>query len=109
MIAVAQSSTLDRYSNNFSLFLLLEQFRPSAYPTRLSVTLKDGSVLERLVRHASGSAGNPMSPAQLREKFFDCCEHAKVARAAAEQIAALFDRLGEGGSLAALWPLLRKG
>lgn len=37
MIAVAQSSTLDRYSNNFSLFLLLEQFRPAAYPARLSV------------------------------------------------------------------------
>lgn len=37
MIAVAQSSTLDRYSNNFSLFLLLEQFRPTAYPARLSV------------------------------------------------------------------------
>jgi len=37
MIAVAQGSTLDRYSNNFSLFLLLEQFRPSAYPARLSV------------------------------------------------------------------------
>lgn len=37
MIAVAQGSTLDRYSNNFSLFQLLEQFRPSAYPARLSV------------------------------------------------------------------------
>jgi len=37
MIAVAQSSTLDRYSNNFSLFLLLEQFRPAAYPARLAV------------------------------------------------------------------------
>jgi hypothetical protein len=37
MIAVAQNSTLDRYSNNFSLFLLLEQFRPSAYPARLAV------------------------------------------------------------------------
>ena len=37
MIAVAQGSTLDRYSNNFSLFLLLEQFRPAAYPARLSV------------------------------------------------------------------------
>ncbi len=37
MIAVAQSSTLDRYSNNFSLFLLLEQFRPSGYPARLAV------------------------------------------------------------------------
>lgn len=37
MIAVAQGSTLDRYSNNFSFFLLLEQFRPAAYPARLSV------------------------------------------------------------------------
>lgn len=37
MIAVAQGSTLDRYSNNFSLFQLLEQFRPSAYPARLAV------------------------------------------------------------------------
>lgn len=37
MIAVAQGSTLDRYTNNFSLFLLLEQLRPSAYPARLSV------------------------------------------------------------------------
>jgi len=37
MISVAQGSTLDRYSNNFSLFLLLEQFRPTAYPARLSV------------------------------------------------------------------------
>jgi hypothetical protein len=37
MIAVAQGSSLDRYSNNFSLFLLLEQFRPSAYPARLAV------------------------------------------------------------------------
>lgn len=37
MIAVAQASTLDRYSNNFSLFLLLEQFRPSGYPARLAV------------------------------------------------------------------------
>jgi hypothetical protein len=37
MIAVAQGSTLDRYTNNFSLFMLLEQFRPSSYPARLSV------------------------------------------------------------------------
>lgn len=37
MIAVAQGSALDRYSNNFSLFQLLEQFRPAAYPARLSV------------------------------------------------------------------------
>jgi hypothetical protein len=37
MLAVAQASTLDRYTNNFSLFLLLEQFRPASYPAKLSV------------------------------------------------------------------------
>lgn len=37
LLAVAQSSTLDRYTNNFSLFHLLEQFRPAGYPARLAV------------------------------------------------------------------------
>ncbi|HYC55001.1 MAG TPA: hypothetical protein VEL28_08680 [Candidatus Binatia bacterium] len=37
MLAVAQASTLDRYTNNFSLFFLFEEFRPSHYPARLSV------------------------------------------------------------------------
>jgi hypothetical protein len=65
--------------------------------------------VEKLVVHASGSAGNPMSAEQLREKFFDCAAHAKVARPAAEKIAAIFDRLGEQPSLGELWPLLRIG
>ncbi len=79
------------------------------YPTRVAVTLKDGRTVEKLVVHASGSAGNPMSAEQLREKFFDCAAHAKVARPAAEKIAAIFDRLGEQPSLGELWPLLRIG
>jgi len=37
MLAVAQASTLDRYTNNFSLFLLFEEFRPAHYPARLAV------------------------------------------------------------------------
>lgn len=37
LVAVAQNSSLDRYTNNFSLFQLLEQVRPSAYPARLAV------------------------------------------------------------------------
>jgi len=37
MLAVAQASTLDRYTNNFSLFFLLEEFRPPHYPARLAV------------------------------------------------------------------------
>ena len=78
------------------------------YPTRVAVTLKDGRTVERMVVYASGSAKNPMSPAQMREKFFDCAAHAGVERPAAEKIAATLDRLGEQGSLNALWPLLRR-
>ena len=78
------------------------------YPTRLAVTLKDGRSVERLVKDASGTAKNPMSPAQMREKFFDCAAHAGVERGNAEKIATMLDRLGEQGSLAELWPLLRR-
>ena len=52
----------------------------SDYPTRFAVTLKDGRTVERLVVDASGTAKNPMSPAQMREKFFDCAAHAGVER-----------------------------
>jgi 2-methylcitrate dehydratase PrpD len=79
------------------------------YPTRLTVTLKDGRTIEKKVVHASGSAGNPMSAQQLREKFFDCAAHAKVERAAAEKIAGIFDKLGDQALLSELWPLLRRG
>jgi hypothetical protein len=37
LLAVSQASTLDRYTNNFSLFFLLEEFTPSNYPARLPV------------------------------------------------------------------------
>ena len=78
------------------------------YPTRVAVTLKDGRTVERLVVYASGTAKNPMSPAQMREKFFDCAAHAGE-RPVAEKIAALLDRLGDQPSLAEFWPLLRRG
>jgi 2-methylcitrate dehydratase PrpD len=78
------------------------------YPTRIAVTLKDGQSVEKLVTYPSGSAKNPMTAAQMREKFFDCTAHAGVARPAAEKTAALLDGLGEQPSLAELWPLLRK-
>ena len=54
------------------------------------------------------SGKNPMSAAQLREKFFDCAAHAKVTRSNAEKIAAILDKLGDQASLSELWPLLRK-
>jgi 2-methylcitrate dehydratase PrpD len=79
------------------------------YPTRVAVTLKDGRTVERLVVYASGAAKNPMSPAQMREKFFDCAAHAGVERPVAEKIAGVLDRLGEQPSFGELWPLIRRG
>jgi 2-methylcitrate dehydratase PrpD len=79
------------------------------YPTRVAVTLKDGRTVERLVVYASGTAKNPMSAAQMREKFFDCSAHAGVERPVAEKIATTLDRLGEQPSFDAFWPLIRRG
>jgi 2-methylcitrate dehydratase PrpD len=79
------------------------------YPTRVTVALKDGRTVERMVVYASGTAKNPMSPAQMREKFFDCAAHAGVERPVAEKIAATLDKLGDQASLNELWPLLRRG
>ena len=53
----------------------------------------------------SGTAKNPMSAAQMREKFFDCAAHAGVERPVAEKIAAVLDRLGEQPSFDEFWPL----
>jgi 2-methylcitrate dehydratase PrpD len=78
------------------------------YPTRVAVTLKDGRTVEKMVVFASGTAKNPMSAVQLRDKFFDCVAHAKLARPSAEKIAAILDKLGDQASMSELWPLLRK-
>jgi hypothetical protein len=38
-ITVCQGSALDRYTNNFSLFSLLEEFAPSQFPAQLGVNV----------------------------------------------------------------------
>ena len=38
---------------------------------RVKITLKDGQVLDRFIKHAVGSVENPMSDAQLNAKFAD--------------------------------------
>ena len=46
------------------------------YPTRLTLTLKDGSTQAELVTYASGTKQNTMSQAQMEEKFLDCAAQA---------------------------------
>jgi 2-methylcitrate dehydratase PrpD len=77
------------------------------YPTRLTVTLKDGRSIEELYVYASGTRQYPMSPAQIHAKFLDCAKEA-VAPERAEKILATLRALGEAPSFADFWPLLRK-
>ncbi len=42
---------------------------PSAIPNRVRVTLNDGQVFESTVRHPPGHDKNPLTDAQLRQKF----------------------------------------
>jgi 2-methylcitrate dehydratase PrpD len=78
-----------------------------AYPTRLVVSLNDGTTIEKLVVHASGTRQNPMSPAQMQEKFFDCAAQA-VSADTAKKIFATLSTLGEQSSFAEFWPLLQR-
>jgi 2-methylcitrate dehydratase PrpD len=78
------------------------------YPTRVTVTLKDGRTLEKLVVYASGTRQYPMSGAQMEEKFFDCATQA-VSRDTAGKILAALKTLGEQNSFDDFWPLLRRG
>jgi 2-methylcitrate dehydratase PrpD len=77
------------------------------YPTRLSLTLKDGRTMEELCVYASGTPRNPMSTEQIAEKFFDCAKEAVSADAAKRMFASL-NTLGDQPSLADFWPLLSK-
>lgn len=67
-----------------------------AYSDRVTITLKDGRVLESgEIRFPLGNAENPMSEADLRAKFLDCCAYAKsmgVARMKSDP-QALYERL----------------
>jgi 2-methylcitrate dehydratase PrpD len=78
------------------------------YPTRLTVTLKDGRSIEELYVYASGTRQYPMSPAQIEAKFLDCAKEA-VAPERAEKILATLRTLGDVPSFDEFWPLLRKG
>ncbi len=78
------------------------------YPTRLVVSLADGSKVEQAWYYASGTRQHPMSQAQIEDKFLDCAAQA-VHADAARKILATLSTLGEQKSFDELWPLLRRG
>jgi len=64
-------------------------------------------VLEQRKDAAIGSMQNPMTQAQLEEKFTDCAAQA-VSADTGKRILAILNVLPAGSSLDDLWPLLRK-
>jgi 2-methylcitrate dehydratase PrpD len=59
----------------------LDAAYPEAYPSRVTVSLKDGRRLEHQVFVALGSSDRPMSDAELEAKFVDLAEPRLGARA----------------------------
>lgn len=74
-------------------------------PSRVTVTLNDGKVIERVRDFAIGTPARPMTDAQLKAKFMDCATRT-ISKDTAEQLHASLSKLGETPSLGGLWPLL---
>ena len=77
-------------------------------PSRIIVSFRDGSTVEKLRYYASGTLQFPLTPAQIHEKFMDCAPRA-VGQDAATKLFAGLQRLNEAASLDLMWPLLRRG
>ena len=76
-------------------------------PSRIIVTFRDGSKVDKLRYYASGTPQFPLTPEQIHEKFMDCAPRA-VGQDAATKLFAGLQRLNEAASLEAFWPLVRR-
>src|SRR5215831_13191804 len=76
-------------------------------PSRIIVTLRDGSKIEKLRYYASGTPQFPLTREQIEQKFMDCAAHAVDKETAAKIFAAL-QTLGQAASFEAFWPLVRR-
>ena len=76
-------------------------------PSRIIVTFRDGSKVEKLRYYASGTPQFPLSAAQVEEKFMDCAAQA-VNKETAQKVFAAMQTLGGAPSFDALWPLVRR-
>jgi len=75
-------------------------------PSRIVVTFRDGSKVEKLRYYASGTRQFPLTREQIERKFMDCAVHA-VSKETATRLFALLQTLGQGPSFEAFWPLVR--
>ncbi len=70
--------------------------------------MNDGKVFEARVEDATGSVRNPMTKAQLEDKFTDCAA-VVMDNDKAAKILAILNALPDRNSLDDFWPLFRKG
>ncbi|MDP2954684.1 MAG: MmgE/PrpD family protein, partial [Chloroflexota bacterium] len=77
-------------------------------PAVVEIKTRDGRSLERRVDHAKGSPQNPMTPEELREKFWGCVAEAArpLARARVEKAASLLEHLETVRDVREIAPLL---
>jgi len=80
--------------------------RPRESPAILKVTLSDGQTFEQRVDHQTGSIQNPMTQAQIENKFRDCAAQS-VSPEVASKILTVLNALPARRSLDDLWPLIR--
>jgi len=76
-------------------------------PSRIIVTFRDGSKVDKLRYYASGTKQFPLTHEQIETKFMDCAAHA-VPKETATKIFAMLQSLGQGPSFEAFWPLVRR-
>src|SRR5215813_9371176 len=72
-------------------------------PSRIIVTFRDGSKIEKLRYYASGTPQFPLTPEQIEQKFMDCAAHA-VDKETAGKIFTTMQTLGQTPSFEAFWP-----
>jgi 2-methylcitrate dehydratase PrpD len=76
-------------------------------PSRIIVSFRDGSKVEKLRYYASGTPQFPLTQAQVEEKFNDCAAQA-VNKETAQKIFATMQTIGSAPSFDGLWPLVRR-
>jgi 2-methylcitrate dehydratase PrpD len=75
-------------------------------PAVLKVTLSDGQTFEQRVDHQTGSIQNPMTQAQIENKFRDCAAQS-VRPEVAGKILAVLNALPSQRAFDDFWPLIR--
>jgi 2-methylcitrate dehydratase PrpD len=74
-------------------------------PARVTATLADGRVFERMRYYANGTPQAPLTGEQVEEKFFSCAERA-LDMTTASKLFAFLSHIDEQSSFAAFWPLI---